>query len=211
VLESGSATHRIFLRCGGCEYIFVSRDFLLAPELEKIQYDYHQNHPDDPGYRSFLSRLVLPLSGLLAPGATGLDYGCGPGPTISVLMGEMGFRVTDYDPFFAPDSPERKVLDQNYDFVTCSEAAEHFHHPSRDWERLFSLLAPNGILAVMTQLHDEFFARQPGVKHFSSWHYTLDPSHVGFYGRRTMSWLANRYGFKAHFFPHSVTLFSRNL
>jgi hypothetical protein len=211
MLESSARSRRVFLKCEVCEYIFVSREFLLSHEQEKSQYDLHQNHPEDPGYRKFLSRLTLPLSKRLAPGAEGLDYGCGPGPTISVLMEEMGFRVTNYDPFFAPDSPDRKVLDRKYDFITCTETAEHFHHPSRDWQRLFSMLAPDGILAVMTQLHDEFFARHPEVKDFSSWHYTMDPSHVGFYARPTMSWLAERYGFSAHFFPDSVTLFSRKL
>jgi hypothetical protein len=32
----------------------------------------------------------------------GLDYGCGPGPTLSSMFREKGFKMADYDLFFKP-------------------------------------------------------------------------------------------------------------
>ena len=58
---------------------------------------------NDAGYRRFLSKLADPLMARLAPGARGLDYGCGPGPALAAMLREAGHEVALYDPFFAPD------------------------------------------------------------------------------------------------------------
>jgi hypothetical protein len=80
------------------------------------------------------------------------------------------------------------VLARQYDFVTCTEVAEHFHHPARDWARLTTLVKPGGWLGVMTQL-------APPDELFLQWRYRRDPTHVCFYGPATFEWLALRFGF----------------
>ena len=46
-----------------------------------------------------------------------------------------------YDPFFYPD---KSVLKAHYDFIACTERAEHFHDPFAEFDRLDSLLKPKG-------------------------------------------------------------------
>ena len=163
---------------------------------ERAYYQTHQNTVDDPGYRQYLSRLATPLLPRLAPGSHGLDYGCGPGPALAAMLAEAGFAITTYDPYYA-DYPER--LQQRYDFVTCTEAIEHFYHPGREWRRLLALLKPGGWLGLMTKL-----ARDQAA--FANWHYKQDPTHVSFFSRETFLWLAARDGLGIEFIGADVIL-----
>jgi hypothetical protein len=252
-----------------CRLIFVDPAVILSPEAEKKRYEQHVNSPTDAGYRSFLQKLAHPLNAMLLPRSIGLDFGCGPGPTLSLILEELGdHQVALYDPYFYPDCEKRtNINEQNaiptkntnsnaidtepnpmpmmtnlifvpnasiasaietttdatctspdsesspsfsilrprmYDFVTCTEAIEHFTHPMKEWTLLLSLLKPaidgneekgivgeersksGGLLGIMTKLasHDE--------KTFSNWWYKRDPTHVSFFSRETFAWLADR-------------------
>jgi SAM-dependent methyltransferase len=171
---------RQYLRCRRCRLVFVPPEQFLSREDEKAEYDLHQNNPADPGYRKFLGRLFLPLGQRLAPGSRGLDFGSGPGPTLSVMFEEAGHAMAIYDPFYAPDPP---VLDQIYDFITATEVLEHLHQPGRELQRLWNHLRPGGILGVMTRLVLNRTA-------FSGWRYKDDRTHVSFFSQGTFRWLA---------------------
>jgi len=155
----------------------------LSPEEERLVYDRHQNSADDPRYRRFLGRLFTPLSQRLAPESCGLDFGSGPGPTLSVMFIEAGHSMEIYDPFYAPDTGP---LQQQYDFITASEVVEHLHHPRHELDRLWSCLKPNGSLGIMTK-------RVIDRDAFSRWHYTHDPTHVCFFSLDTFQWLADHW------------------
>jgi hypothetical protein len=176
---------RTYFRCGTCELIFTDGAQWLSPQAEKAEYDRHQNSPEDMGYRRFLSRLAEPLQTRLRGPSCGLDFGSGPGPTLSVMLQEAGHRVTLYDPFYAPDA---SVLHHTYDFVTATEVVEHLHHPRRDLEQIWACLKPGGWLGIMTKL-----AHGPGsnpVAAFATWHYKDDLTHVCFFSRQTFRWLS---------------------
>lgn len=151
---------------------------------ERARYETHRNDPADRAYREFLGRLALPLARRLRPGAHGLDYGSGPGPTLSLIMQELGFPTTNYDPFFAPDP---QPLESTYDFITCSEAAEHFFNPGMEFARLDALLRRSGWFGLMTGIRDR-------ETDFGSWWYTRDQTHVCFYRPQTLEWIAGHYG-----------------
>ncbi|WMC10599.1 class I SAM-dependent methyltransferase [Oceanimonas pelagia] len=187
---------RRYHRCARCGLIFVEPAQRLAAEAEKAEYDLHDNDPEDAGYRRFLSRLAAPLMARLAPGSVGLDFGCGPGPALAAMFNEAGFSVTTYDPYYA-HYPER--LQRQYDFVTCTEAIEHFYSPGREWRRLLAMLRPGGWLGLMTKL-----ARDQAA--FASWHYKQDPTHVCFFSRDTFVWLAERDGLGIEFIGADVIL-----
>lgn len=176
--------------------MFVPRRFHLPLDEERRRYAGHRNSPDDPAYRRFLARLFEPLAGRLPPGAEGLDYGCGPGPTLSVMFREAGFPMRLWDPAFAPD---RTALARRYDFVTCSETAEHFAAPGEEWQRLAALLRPGGWLGVMTQFLEPDIA-------FERWYYKNDPTHVCFYTRASIAQAAARLGLEPLFVSNSVVL-----
>lgn len=188
---------RRYHRCPHCLATVMDPACRLDAAAEKQLYDLHQNRPDDPGYRRFLSRLAVPLLPHLAPGSRGLDFGCGPGPALAAMLAEQGFAMALYDPFYADDAA---VLAVQYDFVTCTEAAEHFFEPRREFARLDRLLRPGGVLGVMTRL---LSAEQD----FARWQYRRDPSHVVFYQPATLAVLARQFGWRLALPAPDVALF----
>ncbi|MCE9663830.1 class I SAM-dependent methyltransferase [Halomonas sp. M5N1S17] len=192
-------TRRDYYRCTDCRLVFVPSAQRLAPEAEKAVYDQHRNSPDDIGYRQFLSRLYTPLRERLVPGACGLDFGAGPGPTLSVMFEEAGHPMAIYDPFYAPDPA---ALERHYDFVTATEVAEHLFEPGPELERLASLLRPAGWLGLMTK-------RVTTQQAFTRWHYILDPSHVCFFSEASFAWLADHLGMRVEFPAADVALLQK--
>ncbi len=174
---------REYWQCPGCRLVFVPQRYFLSPDEELACYQLHQNSPEDAGYRTFLGRLADPLMRRLSPGDCGLDFGSGPGPTLSVMLMEAGFPMAIYDPFFAPDD---HVWDRRYGFVTATEVVEHLHDPRRELERLWSVLQPGGWLGIMTK-------RVRNAAAFATWHYKNDPTHVIFFADETFAWLANQW------------------
>jgi len=188
---------REYWLCPDCRLIYVPQCFHLSPAEERQRYDSHQNSAEDPDYRCFLSRLMTPLLPHLKPGQKGLDFGCGPGPTLSVMLQEQGYPMSDYDPLYA-NNPD--LLKQQYDFITCSEAIEHFSRPAEEWLKLLGLLKDGGVMAIMTQMHDP-------ATNFSRWYYKNDPTHIHFFSRSTFEWLAQRDRLEAQFSGDSVVIF----
>ncbi len=191
---------RDYARCAHCDLVFLSPDFLPDVPTQRAIYDLHRNDDGDARYRAFLDRLAAPLVERLRPGMRGLDYGCGPGPVLAYMLLERGFDMSVYDPLYADD---RTVFDRRYDFITCSEVAEHFHAPAQEFLRLDSLLETRGVLAVMTELLTP-------ERDFARWHYPRDPTHVCFYSAHTLEWLAMRHGWTLHRPGTNVALFERS-
>ena len=81
-----SVDGRDYWRCPDCLATFLQPDQRPGRAEEKAHYDHHENDPDDPRYRAFLSKLSAPLLERLPPGASGLDYGCGPGPALAAML-----------------------------------------------------------------------------------------------------------------------------
>lgn len=171
---------REYHRCARCALVFVPPEYYLSPQAERAEYDLHQNRVDDAGYRRFLSRLVQPLLQRLPDGASGLDFGCGPGPALAAMMREAGCEMALYDAFYYPGTAP---LQRQYQFVTATEVVEHLHQPGAELSRLWQLLLPGAYLGVMTKLVRDQQA-------FSSWHYKSDPTHVCFFSEQTWVWWA---------------------
>ncbi len=188
---------RAYYHCAHCELIFADPTSHLVPEAEQTVYNQHKNSPSDQNYRRFLNQLAQPLLEQLSAGAQGLDYGCGPGPTLSRMFEEAGMTMQLYDPYFAPDT---QALNCTYDFVTCTEVVEHFYEPAKDWARLASLLRPGGWLGVMTRFYES-------ADRFDQWYYKNDPTHVCFYNLQTLQWIAAQIGLTIKHQAHNVVLF----
>jgi len=174
-----------YFQCSNCQLIFQDPKTYLDGEEEKARYDTHQNNPEDPGYRKFLARVVDPLLERIEPGQKGLDFGCGPGPTISVMLEEKGYKVDNYDLYFRPDT---KLVEKSYDFITSTEVFEHFYLPGKEFEKVWSLLKPNGVLGVMTLFYPD------SKEVFNSWWYKNDPTHVCFFSPEVFEFIGKKYG-----------------
>lgn len=190
-----------YLRCNQCKLVFVKPGRRLNPKEEKSRYDLHENDPDDPQYRKFLSQLFDPLNKKLPPNSFGLDYGSGPGPTLNIMFEEAGHRMNIYDPFYNNDP---QVLKESYDFITTTETAEHFYHPKQEFNRLWQILKPGGYLAVMTKLLTD-----PGK--FADWHYKEDDTHVAFYSKKTFLWIAENYEANVEFFGNRTIILQKRI
>ena len=191
---------KTFWRCDKCYLTFLSPEFYLSSEDELARYLLHENSPEDRRYRQFLSRLTDYLIPKLQPGVRGLDYGSGPGPTLSVMLEEAGFPMEVYDPYFAPDTAP---LDCTYDVITCTETVEHFHSPAKEFDQFNRLLNHGGWLGIMTEMLES----DDG---FANWWYHTEPTHVCFYKQATMAWIAEQYSWRVEYPRKNVTLFYKS-
>ena len=192
-----SAGGRDYLICGTCALVWLRPEQRPDRAAEVAEYLLHENDPAHAGYRRHLSKLVGRMLPLLKPGARGLDFGCGPGPALSVMLGEAGMIVADYDPFFADD---RKALLRQYDFVCSTEVVEHFHAPRHSFDVLARLVKPGGVLGIMTRL------RSAEID-FANWYYIQERSHVAFYAPETMEWIGRHYGWQLEVHMPDVVIF----
>jgi 2-polyprenyl-3-methyl-5-hydroxy-6-metoxy-1,4-benzoquinol methylase len=190
------ADARDYWRCSQCQARFLDPDQLPDLQIEKEQYDRHENHPDDPGYRRFLTQIAEPLLERLSPGSHGLDFGCGPGPALARMLEEAGHQVSLYDPIYFPD---QQSLERQYDFITATEVFEHLHDPAAEFVRLNRLLVPGGWIGIMTRL-------QTDDSRFARWHYRRDPTHVVFYRAETFQWLGHHLNWSVEVTPPGVVL-----
>ncbi len=170
--------------CSRCRAVFLDEKTLPDANEEVKRYQEHNNDPADPGYRRFLKRLAEPLLQKVPGQSFGLDYGCGPGPALAMMLKEAGHRVELYDAFF---HPRKEALEQQYDFIACSETAEHFHRPYREFSLLDQMLRPGGVLGIMTCFLED-------SQDFGQGYYRRDPTHVVFYRIRTFEVLAGIFG-----------------
>ena len=188
--------------CPHCNLIFKSPKIFLSNEAESARYRTHQNVENDPGYINFLNRLAIPLKKYLKKSDHQLDYGCGPFSQLSKNLEAFVASNTVYDPLFFPDN---KVIEKQYEVVTCTEVVEHFKDAERDWEKLLAVVKPQGILGIMTQFY-------PDQHTYKDWWYKNDPTHVDFYHEKTLTFLAKKYQLNILYNDHhSVAIFKKKL
>ena len=191
--------HRDYLSCENCGLVFVPQQFHLSQVDERAQYDLHENNPDDTGYRKFLSRLADPLFERLPANSKGLDFGCGPGPCLSVMLEEQGYQVDLYDLYYADN---RSVFERDYDFITATEVIEHLSQPMTELQRLWKLLKPGGYLGLMTKLVAD-------ADKFANWHYKTDPTHISFFSVQSFEYLGEQWGSRPVFIGADVIIFQK--
>ena len=190
---------RDYYRCPSCDLTFVPPGQYLDGSAEKAEYDLHRNSPQDAGYRRFLSRFLRPMCDGLSPGSFGLDFGCGPGPTLSVMFEELGHHMAIYDCFYVDD---KSVFKDKYDFICATEVVEHLHHPMEELDGLWDCLKVGGRLGIMTKL-------TPDEAAFSRWHYKRDQTHVCFFSKVTARWLADRWQARLTFADKDVFIYDK--
>ncbi|WP_419172974.1 class I SAM-dependent methyltransferase [Halobacteriovorax sp.] len=192
-----------YFECLNCSYIFKDRNKLLEAKIEKSRYDNHNNDSVDQGYVDFLNRLILPLNERLHRPSKGLDFGCGPGPTLSLEMAKLGHDVKDYDIYYADD--KSLLVEEGYDFVTSTEVWEHFYSPYEDIRRCWSLVKPGGLLGVMT-----YFLPEDKDK-FNNWWYLRDETHVGFFNEDVFTFIAKELGASIEIINRQVVILKKDL
>jgi len=192
-------SYREYLKCGNCDFVFVPKIYHLSEKDERARYDSHNNDPADDRYRNFLSQLLSPLQEKIPKIANGLDFGSGPGPTLSLMLEECGHSVDLYDKFYAKNDV---VFENQYDFITASEVVEHLRQPLTELSRLMVLLKSNGVLAIMTHI------LTPQID-FEQWYYKHDPSHIGFFTENALNYLAEKWQAELYVISERVVIFKK--
>lgn len=187
----------LYFRCSECDLAFKPPTAYPSPEKEKARYDTHQNTIEDKGYVDFLNPAAEEVARRCSTKSKGLDYGCGPQPVLALLLNQKGFETGYYDPFYFPEGLNAS---KNFDFITCTEAAEHFFNPNIEFERIFSLLKPTGLLVLMTELLKD-------KTDIENWYYSKDPTHVCFFSETTLHWLAKRFSKNIEILSHRLAVF----
>lgn len=199
---------REFWLCRDCNFVHVPENFHLNTEDEKGIYDLHDNNQLDQGYRKFLSRTLSPTLEILAnrypniekDKLVGLDFGCGPGPTLSIMASEQGYKMENFDKFYANHTELLK--NDHYHFITSTEVVEHLEQPIEIFLKLLDCLKDNGILTIMTKrLSDQSLADKES---FARWHYIQDPTHIGFFHLNSFEWLAKKLNCKLDVISNDV-------
>ena len=186
---------RKYFQCPACSLIYVDPSCYPSAEQERSRYLLHNNSPDDPGYTSFLSQAITPARAFINSRMKCLDYGCGPMPTLSGMLKEEGIECDNYDPFFFPHGMNA----ERYDAIFSTECFEHFFCPGIEIPRLLTVLKPGGYLVIMTACWDT-------THDFSTWTYARDITHVSFYHRDTLRWIARHYQLDIVYDDHARVL-----
>jgi 2-polyprenyl-3-methyl-5-hydroxy-6-metoxy-1,4-benzoquinol methylase len=192
--------NRDYYSCNKCKLIFVPPHQLLSQEKEKARYDLHTNNPNDINYRKFLNRIFAPIHNQIPKKSHGLDFGCGPGPTLSRIFQEAGHEVELFDYFYINNED---VFHKKYDFITATEVIEHLHKPYYEIIKLWKCLKAGGILGIMTSLTTD-------KKSFLNWHYTRDLTHICFYSKETFKWLATNLNAEINFPDKDIVILKKS-
>ena len=190
---------KYYWTCNVCKARILSCKHWLSKEEEFKYYQTHENISSDPAYQKFAAQLALPILDKLVPNSSGLDFGCGPDSALSAILRQHGHNMTVYDPFFFP---EKNSLKKTYDFIVCSEAAEHFHQPAKEFKKFNSLLNENGWIGIMTNFQTE-------NARFKNWHYRRDPTHVVFYRKETFEVIGKQFRWTAYFPSRILVIFQK--
>ena len=194
-----SDSFREYLKCSNCDFVFVPKIYHLSEKDERARYDTHNNDPTDDKYRNFLYQLVSPLQERISMNSSGLDFGSGPGPTLSLMLKDFGYTVDLYDKFYAKND---FVFHKKYDFITASEVVEHLRQPMEELNRLVGLIKSNGVLAIMTQILTSQID-------FDQWYYKNDPSHIGFFSEKALNYLAEKWQAEICVISDRVVIFKK--
>jgi hypothetical protein len=186
-----------YLQCTRCELIQTEAPYWLDEAYSEAisSLDTGAMHRNQQ-----TSRLTALLARLMRLEATCLDYGGGHGVFVR-MMRDLGFDFRWFDRYarnlYAVGFDG--AIDQRYSLVTAFEVLEHFANVSDDMDALF---APrHDFVLVGTVLHSG---------HVDGWWYYVPESgqHVAFYSRRTLVWIAERYGYRLIAAPE-LSLFVR--
>ena len=115
------------------------------------------------------------------------------------ILKKDGYLVDLYDPFFYPN---KSIFSNKYNFITCTEAAEHFFNPQKEFESMDSILEDNGILAIMTSFLSN-------IEDFENWYYRRDPTHVVFYSQETFKVIARQRNWKYWIEDRNIVFFKK--
>lgn len=185
-----------YVRCTRCGGVSLVEQFRLSFAEEKERYLKHNNTLENQGYIEYLQKIKTSVFSQIPvhedkSSIKILDYGCGPSAAFVSLLRKEGFDAYGYDPFFVEASSQEKTL---FNFIFCIEVVEHFYNPLKDFTLLSDKMNKNTVLAVKTNIIPETIDDQSFNTFFSAWWYPKDSTHVSFYTKKALLYIADKVG-----------------
>ncbi len=193
-----SIDQTIYEYCEHCVSWQMNENALPKLADEQTRYATHNNKWNDQGYRDYLMKFGATIVAQEQKGAKGVDVGAGIEKVLTRLLNEEELDVKAQDPLYGFNAYDE---DELYNFVVSIETVEHFHHPYSEWERMNNAILRNGRMYVATNLLE-------GTQKFEDWWYVKDPTHVFFYSKITMRYIADIFNMQVDFYKH-LTVFTK--
>jgi len=196
---------RPFYLCQDCALISVPPRYHLSKADESARYALHDNTLSNQGYVDFLTEVAevavnvasemshtgLPVNGDFSdrPVIKLLDFGCGKEAVLCRLLERRGIECHPYDPLY-DDLRLPDVIDK-YDIIAACEVVEHLRDIAGELRFMRGLLRDGGAVIVRTRLYDDADVDVgDGASAFQNWWYAQDPTHINFFGRKSLDRLA---------------------
>ena len=181
-------TSKNYYKCSKCKYIFLDKEFYIDEIHEKSHYDKHHNNLESLGYvkmfEDLIDTFVKPLHVEMK---TALDFGCGEGEVLPIVLERNNIKCDRYDLFYFP----KKIYeDKKYDLIVSTEVFEHLENPLDMLKKLLLHVDDNAYLLLMTAFHPNDDDK------FLKWWYIRDITHIGFFNLDTFEYLARELNLK---------------
>ena len=175
-------TSKIYYKCPTCSYIALDKEFYIDETHEKSHYDKHHNNLESLGYVKMFEDLVEEfVKPLHVEINTALDFGCGEGEVLPIVLERNKISCDRYDLFYFP----QKIYEtKKYDLIVSTEVFEHLENPLEMLKKLLLHLNNGGYLLLMTAFHPD------DDEKFLKWWYIRDITHIGFFNLDTFEYLA---------------------
>jgi len=181
-------TLKIYHKCFTCEYIFLDEKYYIGENSEKKHYDKHHNNLESLGYVQMFDDLIDEfVEPYIKTISNALDFGCGEGEVLPILLERRNISCDRYDLFYFP----KKVYeDKKYDLIISTEVFEHLINPIEILKKLLLHINKDGYLILMSAFHPS------DDEKFLKWWYIRDITHIGFFNISTFEYIANELNLK---------------
>lgn len=181
-------TLKSYHKCSTCRYIFLDESFYVDENREKRHYDKHHNNLESLGYVKMFEDLVDEfVLGLSPPIKQALDFGCGEGEVLPIVLERNEISCDRYDIFYFP----KKIYEnKKYDLIVSTEVFEHLQNPLEVFKKLLLHVEDNGYLLLMSGFHPNYDSE------FLKWWYIRDITHIGFFHLDTFKYLEKELNLK---------------
>jgi 2-polyprenyl-3-methyl-5-hydroxy-6-metoxy-1,4-benzoquinol methylase len=205
ITDSHYGSRWTFFSCRACGFVFANP----APGQETIGQFYaaladEEYSQEDMGRGRNFSAILKRLRPFTAPGAPLLDVGAASGIFLN-LARNAGYKVSGIEPSAALVADAEKlyglklfcgtveqfVAGEKFAVITLLDVLEHVTDPGALLASLDRILAPGGMLVIVTPDIASLAARIMGGRW---WHYRV--AHINFFNRRSLEWLLAKNGFK---------------